>query len=103
VVELAGVPHLLEIQPVLHEDRAVWIGLANDGVLYRWDMDRGETRALAKLPDDMVDPTQPVTLKLSRRVSMQARGSMPPMGALIIEAQPSTFFGKGSGRGRGQV
>jgi len=62
----------LDLQPVLGSDRALWIGLAADGRLYHWDLDRGELRALAHVPGDAIDLAQPITMRVSRDARLVA-------------------------------
>jgi len=71
-VTLAAVPRFVALAPVLGADRAIWVGVADDSALYRWDADRGEVRRLAVVPEGTLDLAQPVTLCVSRDVTLAA-------------------------------
>jgi len=53
----------VDVEPIIDGDRAMWLALARDGRVVRWDADRGDVRTLAKVE---FATDQPVTLRVSR-------------------------------------
>ncbi|MEO8701018.1 MAG: hypothetical protein ABI867_13300 [Kofleriaceae bacterium] len=79
-------PAMLDLQPVLGADRALWIGLAGDGRLWRWDMDRGVLDALAHVPP-AIDLAQPVTLRISRDARLAAVANTRAQHGAVIDLE----------------
>jgi hypothetical protein len=80
-----GAPRFVALEPVRGGDRAIWIGVADDGALYRWDADRGDVRRLAQVPDDTLDLAQPVTLRLSHDATLAAVANRRGLRQAVID------------------